>query len=114
MKIPDKFWYAVKGAVAGVIAATIVGFWWGGWVTSGTARDSAQTAANAAVADALGAICVVQFKKRPDVEIVLQSLKTVSNWQRPAEVEKWLKVGLPIADKYSGATAKVCAERLIP
>jgi hypothetical protein len=37
MQVPASVKPAVWGAVGGAVAAMIVGFTWGGWVTGGTA-----------------------------------------------------------------------------
>ena len=48
--------------VAAVILTMIVGFTWGGWMTSGTAQETADEA----VVERLALICVDQFKQDPD------------------------------------------------
>src|ERR1700756_3054982 len=58
-KIKPVLW----GAVGGAIALAVIGFNWGGWVTSGTAEARAKETAVTAVAERLGAICVAQFNR---------------------------------------------------
>ena len=41
----------------------LVGFNWGGWVTTGTAEALAKESATNAVAERLGSICVAQFTR---------------------------------------------------
>jgi alpha/beta superfamily hydrolase len=48
--------------VAAVILTMIVGFTWGGWVTAGTAQETAEEA----VVERLALICVDQFKQDPE------------------------------------------------
>ena len=50
------FW----SCVASMVLTMIVGFSWGGWVTGGTARQTAETMARDAVVQRLAPICVVQ------------------------------------------------------
>ena len=50
---------ALMGAAGGAIALAIVGFMWGGWVTGGTAEQTARTRADAAVVTALAPICAL-------------------------------------------------------
>src|SRR6478736_6195341 len=50
------FWCCVASAVL----TMIVGFSWGGWVTGGTARATAETMALQAVVTRLAPICVIQ------------------------------------------------------
>jgi alpha/beta superfamily hydrolase len=45
----EKYTYGLWGAAGGAVALAIVGFTWGGWVTSGTANQQAQTAVRAAM-----------------------------------------------------------------
>ena len=48
--------------VAAVILTMIVGFTWGGWMTGGTAQETAEEA----VVERLALICVDQFKQDPE------------------------------------------------
>ena len=43
-----------------MVFTMIVGFSWGGWVTGGTARQTAETMARDAVVTRLAPICVTQ------------------------------------------------------
>lgn len=52
----------IWGAVIGAILTMIVGFSWGGWTTSGTARQEAMKQADAAVTAALVPICLAEGK----------------------------------------------------
>ena len=58
-KIKPVLW----GAVGGAMVLAIVGFNWGGWVTSGAAVAMAKETAATAVAERLGTICVAQFNR---------------------------------------------------
>ena len=51
------------GAVGGAILLAIIGFNWGGWVTTGTAEAMAKESAANAVAERLGSICVAQLNR---------------------------------------------------
>ena len=55
-----KLKYGIWGLIFGAIIATIVGFMWGGWTTTGTA----QTMSDKAVLASQAAICVAQFRGR--------------------------------------------------
>ena len=50
------FW----SCVASMVLTMIVGFSWGGWVTGGTARQTAENMARDAVVERLAPICVTQ------------------------------------------------------
>jgi hypothetical protein len=49
MKIPAQIKPAAWGAAGGAIAAMVIGFTWGGWVTGGTSEKNAREAAQTAV-----------------------------------------------------------------
>ena len=61
MKIPIETKPALWGMAGGAIAATIVGFTWGGWVTGGRAETDATRQIDAAVVAALAPVCVERF-----------------------------------------------------
>src|SRR5215208_8127317 len=53
MQVPASVKPAIWGAIGGAIAAMIIGFGWGGWVTGGTAGKMATTSAQDATVLAL-------------------------------------------------------------
>ncbi|NLS07176.1 hypothetical protein HGP14_28165 [Rhizobium sp. P32RR-XVIII] len=61
------------------IATMIIGFGWGGWVTGGTSRTSAATAANIAREELAAAICVQRFKTAPDAASKLIEFKAIGS-----------------------------------
>ena len=65
MQTPEWLKPGLYGAACGAIALAIVGFYWGGWVTGGTAAAMAATRSRADVVTALTAICVDQSKHDP-------------------------------------------------
>ena len=71
----EKIKPALWGIVGGAIAAIIVGFAWGGWVTDGAAENMADESAEVAVVDRLAPICVVQFNQDSQKNQKLKKLK---------------------------------------
>ena len=69
------FW-ACAGSV---VAATIVGFSWGGWVTGGSAREMADTSAAQARQEMAAVVCVDRFMAAPDVGVQLTALKEITS-----------------------------------
>jgi hypothetical protein len=67
------FW----GCAGAVVATLVVGFGWGGWVTGGTSRTMATTAAEVARGDLASAICVERFMVAPDSAARLVELKAI-------------------------------------
>jgi hypothetical protein len=69
------FW-ACAGSV---VAATIVGFSWGGWVTGGSAREMADNSAAQARQEVAAVVCVDRFMAAPDVGVQLTALKEITS-----------------------------------
>ena len=74
MRFPTNTKPMVWGAVVGAVACMIVGFSWGGWVTGGTARKDAATAAHDAVVVALAPICADRFRAQGDAPAKIAEL----------------------------------------
>lgn len=95
--------YGGWGAVIGAVIAMVVGFTWGGWVTSNTAGEMSAEAVLASRA----AICVAQFMKAPNHEQQLKAFEETDSWKRREFIEKggWDKMpGQETARSYvSGA-----------
>jgi hypothetical protein len=102
------FW----SCVGCVIAALIVGFTWGGWVTGGTATEMAERAARQARAELVATVCVQRFLDASDSRAQLASLKETNSWQRDDFIEKGGWATLPGLDKPVASSADLCAERL--
>jgi hypothetical protein len=75
------FW----ACVAAVIVTIVVGFRWGGWVTGGTSRTAATTAADVARGDLASAICVERFKAAPDAAAKLVEFKALPDSYKKRE-----------------------------
>jgi hypothetical protein len=67
------FW----ACAAAMVATIVVGFNWGGWVTGGTSRTMAATAADSARGELGSAICVERFKAAPDAAAKLAAFKAI-------------------------------------
>ena len=67
---------AVWGAVGGAIAAMIVGFVWGGWVTGGTAEEMVSAGAETAVVQAFTPLCVARAQEEPEQLALLMEATT--------------------------------------
>ena len=116
MNIPIETKPALWGAVGGAIAAAIIGFSWGGWVTGGRAEADASQRVNTAVVAALAPVCVERFQRAPDASANLAALKKVDSWSQGDFVEKggWaMAPGSKASDQVS-AVAKACATLLAP
>ncbi len=79
MSAPDWVKPAVWGVIGGAIAAIIVGFYWGGWVTGGTATKMEAASAETAIVQAFTPLCVAKAEQQPE-KLVL--LKAESSWKQ--------------------------------
>jgi hypothetical protein len=59
----DSLTRLLQGAAAGAVATLVIGFYWGGWVTGGTAKEMVQRSTSSAVVTALSPICVDKFQQ---------------------------------------------------
>jgi hypothetical protein len=109
MQVPASVKPAIWGAIGGAIAAMIIGFVWGGWVTGGTAGRMATTSAEDATVLALAPPCVVKAEQEPE-QLVL--LKKESSWNRGDFAIKagWVA---NVNEKYRSAVARTCASTLV-
>jgi hypothetical protein len=105
MNVPESVQPAVWGAIGGAIAAMVIGFVWGGWVTGGTAGKMEMASAEAAIVLAFTPLCVAKAEQQPD-QLVL--LKKESSWSRDDFVVKagWVD---NVSEEYRGAVAEACA-----
>jgi len=107
-KIKLGFWSAVGGAV--ILA--IIGFNWGGWVTSGTAEAKGKEIAANAVAERLGSICVAQFNQDPQKGEKLEEMKDKDVWDKGRYIEKQSWAIMPGDEKPESGVVDACAKQL--
>jgi hypothetical protein len=104
----------LQGIAVGAIATMVVGFYWGGWVTGGTANKLAEQRADSAVVTALTPICVEKFQHTGDATANLAALKQItSNWEQGNFIEKGGWATRPGASSPDYQLARACAEKLI-
>ena len=104
------FW----SCVASMVLTMIVGFSWGGWVTGGTARQTAETMASDAIVHRLAPICVVQSARDMGIGPKLVALKDESSWQRGEYVGKQGWATMPGEQEPDRKVAEACALLLLP
>jgi hypothetical protein len=108
----DSLTRLLQGAAAGAIATLIVGFYWGGWVTGGTAKDMVQRSTTSAVISALSPICVDKFQHSAEALTNMVELKKVASYQQGSFIEKGGWATLPGGEGANSAVARACAEML--
>ena len=109
MKQPEWVKPAAWGVIGGAIAAIVIGFFWGGWVTGGTAGKMEVASAQAAIVLAFTPLCVAKAEQLPE-QLVL--LKAESSWRRDDFVVKagWVD---NVSEKYQSAVADACASVVV-
>ena len=109
MKFPVYVKPAIWGMIGGGIAAMVIGFSWGGWVTKGTAGQMETASAKAAVILAFTPLCVAKAEPQMDK---LAELKDLSRWKHDDFVVEagWVD---NVSEKYRDDVAGVCASTLI-
>jgi len=114
VNIPVETKPALWGMVGGAIAAAIVGFTWGGWVTGGRADTDAKQKVDAAVVLALAPVCVERFERGPDVAGNLAALKKAESWSQGTFIEKggWATAPGSKAPDQLSEVARKCASLL--
>lgn len=114
MKFPVETKPALWGAVGGAVAIAIIGFTWGGWVTSARAESDATQRSNAAVVAALAPVCAERFQAASGAANNLAELKKADSWSRSDFVEKggWATLPGKGATDQVNAIARACAEIL--
>ena len=110
LPINTKPW--IQGAAVGAIAATIIGFSWGGWVTGGSSDKRASVAAHDASVAALASICVDRFRAQGDAAVKLVELSKVSTWERGSFIERSGFALMPGSKTADSDVARACAEGL--
>lgn len=100
---------AAWGAIGGAIAAMVIGFSWGGWVTGGTAGRMETASAEAAVIQAFVPLCVAKAEQQPEK---LVALKEQSTWKHDDFIVEtgWVD---NVSEKYRADVARNCAVTLI-
>jgi hypothetical protein len=112
MQTPAWLKPGLYGAVGGAIALAIVGFNWGGWVTSGTARQMAADQSRTDVTAVLSLICVDQSKRDPQMVERVAALKEASSWNRGDMVMKNGWATMPGTTEANSQVARACAEKI--
>ncbi len=108
----DSLRRLLQGAAIGAVATLVVGFYWGGWVTGGTAKEMVQRSSTSAVVAALSPICVDKFQHSADVAVNLVEFKKISSYQQGSFIEKGGWATLPGSATSNYAVAQACADML--
>ena len=108
----DSLTRLLQGAAAGAVATLFIGFYWGGWVTGGTAKEMVQKSTTSAVVAALSPICVDKFQRSAEATTNMTELKKVSSYMQGSFIEKGGWATLPGSDSANSSVAQACANLL--
>ena len=114
MQVPSETKPVLWGAAGGAVVLAIVGFTWGGWMTTGTATKLADERADSAVVAVLTPICVEKFQQSGDAIANLAALRKIStSWEQGNFIEKGGWATRPGATSADYVLARACAEKLV-
>ncbi len=108
--IKPGFW----GAVVGAAALAVVGFGQQGWRTAGSAQQSAQDQADAAVVAALVPACVAKAQQDADATKLTKLRNEGSSYTRRSMVADDGWATMPGATAPNPALADACSQILAP
>jgi hypothetical protein len=108
----EKTKLGLLSAAGGAVVLAVIGFNWGGWVTTGNAEAMAKETAATAVAERLGSICLAQFNKDSQRTQKLNQMKGQDTWERGRYIEKQSWAIMPGDEKPDSGVADACAKHL--
>jgi hypothetical protein len=104
----------LQGVAIGAVTSMVIGFSWGGWITSVSADKVAAERADAAVVAALTPVCVERFMENSDAKANLTTLQEIStNWEQGQYLEKGGWATRPGATSSDYQLARACAAKLV-
>jgi hypothetical protein len=109
----DKIKLGCWSGVGGAILAAIVGFNWGGWVTSSTAEVMAKEIAENAVAKRFTPACIARFNQDVKKEQKFKEFKAKDSWDGQKFVEEQGWATLPGEERPDSKVAEGCAKQLM-
>jgi hypothetical protein len=107
----EKMKFGLLSAAGGAIVLAVIGFNWGGWVTTGSAEAMAKEIAANAVAERLGSICVAQANRDLQKGQKLNEMKGQDAWEIGRYIEKQSWAIMPGDEKPDSRVADACAKQ---
>jgi hypothetical protein len=112
MTNPEWLKPGAYGAICGAVAAAVIGFTWGGWVTGGRAENMATTRSHDAVMLAMVPICLDQSMRDPGRSDKLVTIKAATSFKRGDAVMETGWATLPGMDQPDPDLARACVDSL--
>ncbi|WP_420403355.1 hypothetical protein [Nisaea sp.] len=113
MPLPEWTKPTLVGFGFGAIAATIVGFTWGGWVTGSKAEVLASDRARAEVVQALVPVCIARSIADPNAASTLAALEKASSYQRNDVIMDAGWATMPGQENPSRPLALACIDKIM-
>jgi hypothetical protein len=114
MAIPTWAKPGVWGAVVGAVLTMLIGFNFGGWMTTASADRLARQQSDAAVTTALVPLCIAQSKADGGVQQKLGELKAItSSYEQQEFVTKTGWATVPGSNSPNRDVAEACASALL-
>lgn len=82
MNTPEWLKPGIYGTLLGAVLVSLAGFTWGGWVTGGTARDSAMAMAHDDVVAAMVPVCLDMARTDPERAEKLATIRAATTYKR--------------------------------
>lgn len=103
----------VWACLASIVLTIVVGFAWGGWMTTGNSLAAGVAVGEDAVTQRLAPICVTQFNQDPDKEQKLAELGEMTSYQRAQYVQDQGWATMPGEEGPDRNVADACAKLLM-
>lgn len=112
MNTPTWIKPGVYGLIVGGVATAVVGFSWGGWMTSSRAETMAKTRVDAGVAAALVPVCLQISQADPERVAKLATIRDAASYRRRDAVLATGWATPPGAETPNRALAEACIDAL--
>jgi len=112
MTFPEWTKPGVYGAIVGAVAATILGFAWGGWTTGGNAEKMAKSFASDEVTRAMVPVCLDMSAADPERVAKLATIQDATGFNRRRAVMDTGWATLPGTEAPNRDLAVACIEGL--
>ncbi len=112
MTTPEWLKPGIYGALLGAAFVGIVGFSWGGWVTGGTARDSAMALSQKDVVAAMVPVCLDMAETDPERVQKLATIRAATTYKRRDALMEAGWATVPGAESPNRDIAQACLASL--
>lgn len=112
MNTPEWLKPCIYGAMIGAVFVGVVGFKWGGWVTSGTANERAMAVSRQDMIEAMVPVCLDIAQADPSRANKLETIRGALSYQRRDALMAAGWATMPGVDIPDRDIAQACLEAL--